>query len=451
MEITSHLIAFAHVVQAQHRTLKLAASLVAVPLIPLLLVGLQERPPSARARRLAAFLAGGLICACVALYGATIGANIAFPPQWDFPISWLNGYVAAQGLNFYDPESYRRLADTLPASADLSRFVISVGFHFPPPTIFLFLPLGFFDIHTAYLLWYLVMIGVFVLDVVLLARLFLGGTASAIVLATALTLMLRPALATVWFGQTNFLILLMLLLFWRDRNAARGGVWLALGILIKPVFGLMSLYPVIRRQWRTLWCATVVLGILSLLTVALFGWETFASYFAHNPVARMPTDVYTESMNQSLLAEILRLTKYDFSDGSPLTHPLFVVLAAGLIAATALLALHRSANDDLALALMVPLALLVYPGTLAHYSIDLLVPLLAVWSRRRELPGGVFAAAAFITFEYAVLNTADSLAIVANLVAWFGLAIVQAAYILHAQPVLRFAWQPRPPASNPNL
>ena len=451
MGIVSHFVSLAHFLQAQHGFLKIAICLMAIPLIPLLLIGLQEDSASVRMRRLATCIASVLIFAYAAFYAATMAANIAFPPQWDFPISWLNGYVAAHGLNFYDPDNYRRLADALPATGDLSRFVISVGFHFPPPTIFLFLPLGFFDIHTAYLLWYGFMVGVLVLDIMLLARLFLGGTPSGMLLAAVLMLMLRPVMATVWFGQTNFLIVLMLLLFWQDRKAMRGGAWLALGVLIKPVFGFMILYAVMGRRWRALAGAALTLTVLSLLTVGVFGWETFASYFAHNPVTRMPTDVYTESMNQSLLAEILRLTHYDFSEGSPLMHRLFVVLAAGLIATTAFLTSHESGDDDLSLALTVPLALLVYPGTLAHYSVDLLVPLLAVWSRRRELMGGVVGAVAFFTIEYALLNAADSLAIAANAVAWSAVATLEVSRILRIDPAVRIAWGVRSPASDPSL
>jgi len=224
---------------------------------------------------------------------------------------------------------------------------------------------------------------------------------------------------------------------------------LALGVLIKPVCALLMLYVVFRRRWRTLAGAALTVGGASLLTISVFGWHTFAAYFVHSPVARMPTDVYTESMNQSLLAQILRLSYYDFAAGSPLTHPVFVLLAAGLVAATVFLATRPTADDDLVLALTIPLALLLYPGTLAHYSVDLLVPLLALWSRRHTVPGGALVAIALLTIEFAVLNAADSVALIGNAVAWLAIATVETYRLLDLPADYRFAWRLRFARSNP--
>lgn len=448
MEIGATVTALAHQLQDLHKPFADLICILGIPLLPLLLLWFQDDRPSLRARR----VAGGVIVLYAAVYVTIMASGVAHPPEWDFPISWFNGYVAAQGLNFYDPENYRRLAGALPLTPALIRFVISVGFHFPPPTIFLFLPLGFLGIKTAFVLWYAVMIGVIALDVVLLARLFLGDTASGRLLAAALLLLLRPAMATVWFGQTNFLIVLMLLLFWRDRARFRGGAWIAFGLLIKPVVAVLLLYAAIARRWRAVVGTGVVLAALSALTIAVFGWDTFAAYFGHNPVVRMPAEAYTETINQSLLATILRLTDYDFSHGSPLLDPLFVVLAGGLGAATAWLA-HRawtSGDDDLALAITIPFGLLVYPGTLAHYSVDLIVPFLLLWARRHALPGGVAGVVAFLTAEYALINASVELAIVGNTVAWLGVAALQVARQRGPESAAR-AVGAGPPAAHPSL
>jgi len=448
MEIGALIAALAHRLQDLHKPLADLVCILGIPLVPLLLLWFQDDRPSRRARR----VAWGAILVYGATYAVIMASNVAHPPEWDFSISWFNGYVAAQGLNFYDPESYRRLAGALPLTPALIRFVISVGFHFPPPTIFLFLPLGFLDIRVAFVLWYVVMIGVIVLDAVLLARLFLGGTASGRLLAAALLLLLRPAMATVWFGQTNFFVVLMLLLFWRDRARLRGGAWIALAVLIKPVGAVLLLYAAIARRWRAVVGTGVVLAALSALTIAVFGWDTFATYFGHNPVGRMPAEAYTESINQSLLATILRLTGYDVGQRSPLLNPVFVVLGGGLGAATAWLA-HRawtSGDDDLALAITIPFGLLVYPGTLAHYSVDLIVPFLWLWSRRLELPGGVVGVIAFLTAEFALINVSVELAIVGNTVAWLGIAAASVARQWGPESAAR-AMNAEPPAAQSSL
>jgi len=448
MEIGATITALAHMLQELHKPLAYLIFVLGIPLVPLLLVWFQDDRPSPRARR----VAWGAIVVYGATYGVVMASGVAHPPEWDLPISWFNGYVAAHGLNFYDPENYRRLSGALPLTPALISFVISVGFHFPPPTIFLFLPLGFLGIKTASVLWYVVMSGVIALDVGLLARLFLGGTASGRLLAAALLLLLRPAMATVWFGQTNFFVVLMLLLFWRDRATLRGGAWIALGLLIKPVVAVLLLYAVIARRWRAIVGTGVVLAVLSALTIAVFGWDTFATYFGHNPVQRMPAEAYTESINQSLLATVLRLTGYDFSHRSPLLCPPFVFLVASLTATTTWL-VHRastSGDDDLALALTIPFGLLVYPGTLAHYSVDLILPFLLLWSRRRTLPWGPTGVIAFLTVEYAIINVSVELAIIGNTVAWLGVAAVQTSRQWGPESAARATASARPPAAHPS-
>jgi len=70
------------------------------------------------------------------------------------------------------------------------------------------------------------------------------------------------------------------------------------------------------------------------------------------------------------------------------------------------------------------LALLVYPATLAHYSLVIIAPLLALWRDRRSLPlgpGGVVALAAVV---YAILgwDRFESHNFWANLLMWGTLA-----------------------------
>src|SRR5690242_13744810 len=36
----------------------------------------------------------------------TLRINLVNPPEWDYTSFWLNGRLAVQGQNFYDPENY---------------------------------------------------------------------------------------------------------------------------------------------------------------------------------------------------------------------------------------------------------------------------------------------------------------------------------------------------------
>jgi len=345
-------------------------------------------------------------------------ANIANPPEWDFQLFWIFGRVAVRGLNFYQPEYLHQLLGPLRPSAEFMR---ELFFFHPPPTMFLFVPLGWFDIHTAFLIWYCFNCAILAIDIILLWRIFQRQAGLlGLLLTTALVLMLPATLWTISYGQTNFIFLLMILLFWMERDHPRGGLWLAIGIFAKPLLVFLPIYPLLRRHWRVLGGMIVALAVISLLSMVVFGPSTFANYFTGNPIVNsMPASLYTESVNQSLLANVLRLTDYDFSQSSPYTQPLFIILALLLTVSTAwLLYWIEQPQADWALALTLVLALLIFPKTLVHYSVLLLVPICLIWSQRHQLPGHVWSAIAFITLEYALINHNGSAIFIAIALCW---------------------------------
>ncbi|HUK63692.1 MAG TPA: glycosyltransferase family 87 protein, partial [Dongiaceae bacterium] len=347
------LLEVAQFLQSRHRELGELVCVGVLPLIPLLLAGLHAGRNDVRVRRFALRAAVAVVLFYAGVYTAIIASNVVHPQDWDLVTYWLYGLVAAHGVNFYDPEHYRRLSDGIATSPEIVAFVVNVGFNLPPPSIFLVLPLGWFSLHTASVLWYVPLVATAAVDVTLLTRLFVGRSRAATLFVAALVLALRPAMATAWFGQTNFLVLLLLLLFWRDRDTLRAGVWFGLGMLVKPVFATLGLYVVIARRWRVAAGAAGVLAALSLVTIAVFGWETFATYFVNGPVTRTPFGAYTEEINQSLLAVILRATHAEPTPGSPVTHPLFVAVGLTLVAITTwrVHRAHHAGDDDLAVAL----------------------------------------------------------------------------------------------------
>src|SRR5690606_14764543 len=74
----------------------------------------------------------------------------------DFHVFWLNGKVSASGLNFYEAESYRQIAEQHLATdldAGFVAEVIDPAFLYPSPSMFLFAPLGWFDIQTSFVIW----------------------------------------------------------------------------------------------------------------------------------------------------------------------------------------------------------------------------------------------------------------------------------------------------------
>lgn len=223
--------------------LQVLATLVSVPV---LLLGFHYRHALTRRQQV---ILGILVLVIITVFGLgnafIMYRNINKPPIWDFLTFWLNGQVAVRGLDFYEPESYQMISLPISPGDAFTSEILEVGFWYPPPTMFLFLPLGFFDIQIAMILWYIAHCIVLALDIGLLWKIFLGRTGLiGVVLVIALVIVLGGTLSTLRFGQTNFLALLMLLLFWRNQERQHSGMWLILGAFVKPFLLLMLINPI---------------------------------------------------------------------------------------------------------------------------------------------------------------------------------------------------------------
>jgi hypothetical protein len=319
---------------------------------------------------------------------------------------WVQGRVAAQGFNFYESRHALELAEAFGAS---SAFKQEIYFWYPPQSMLLFAPLGWFSLNTAAVFWYGIQTLLLAAGIVLLWQLFLKDTGVySLLLIGALILVFRGTVSTFQTGQTNLLLLCLVLLTIRYRSSYLGGVWLTLGIFTKVFAIILLIFVVVRRKWRVLAGLIVSTVSLSLITVGAFGLITFTSYFNANPTANAPDYLYTENANQSLLATVLRLTDYNFSGTSPLTYPLFLIpaLIFGVITVWIVYRLGRK-DDELALLLLLSLALVVYPASLEHYSVLLLVPALLMWSRRQMLPGGVWSVVVCVTAIYGLVGVSS--------------------------------------------
>ncbi len=351
--------------------------------------------------------------------------NWVEPREWDFQAFWVWGQIAARHLSVYNPRSYDVLASSFHPSEPF-RDIVFRGCPYPPPTILLFLTLGHLDMRPALLVWYLVQAVALVVAMLFAWQLFLRDHGwPGLGLLCALVLTLPPTSATVAHAQTNFLVLLWVVLFMYDSENWRGGVWLALGIMTKPLLAILFLYPLVRRNWRSIW----TLAISSILFFVL-AWLVLSSATIHDFVrlggtVKQPFSAYIEPINQSLLATILRLTNAAGLESSPIKNPLFLALGGVLCVATAWLLLASRRQTDLAecgVTLTLSFALLLYPATLAHYAVLILVSILFFWRCRTRLAGGILAVAAYAAVQYALLQRGGNAVFIAYLLQWCALA-----------------------------
>jgi len=366
--------------------------------------------------------------------GNVITNNIRHPYEWDFLTFWLDGNVAVNGLNLYNPSSYEMIELPIVPSDGFTREILEVGFRYPPPTMFLFAPLGLFDISTALTYWYSFHIVILVFSAILIWRVFFPKSGvSGFFVSSALLALMYPTMQTFVFAQTNFLVLLCFLLFWWTNKKFEGGVFLAVGILTKPILLILCIYIFIRRLWKPLFGLILIGCISSLFSMVVFGFDSFLDYFSDPPSGRMPQHVFSEGINQSLLATILKVRMRAPAFATALfSKYTFISISLLLTSITAFLTIKLDGRDrDLTLALTLGLALLVYPGTLAHYGVLLIVPLLWLWRERRHLEVGESTVVGFITCLYVIMALEHGPRVfLAVALAWSALAAIGIRWML---------------------
>lgn len=403
-------------------------------LIPVVLVGL-DRLDRRAPRTGAAFLAVSLAVVLVvgAILVRVLATDVLDPPETDFLAFWLPARAAAHGLNFYDPASYRVMASSY--DPEFRAEILATGFWYPPPAMFLAFPIGLLAVHEAALAWFSLQLAALVASTVLLWRAFLPGSGPRGLLGcAALMLLLRTTFTTLDFGQTNFLELLWLLGFWHDRDRARGGVWLALAVVTKPFALALVAFLAIRRRWAGIATAFGTLAALMLAAVAAFGVTTSVMYFRSNPMTRLPAYVYSQDVNQSLWGTLLRLRGLKTY---PLAEPArgeMLVAAGVVLTLTAWAALRRTLDERLLFAFFLTTGLILYPTSLEHYSVVLLLPILMAWARPEAVPWGRFALGIVVVTLYLLIGIGSGGVFWAYGVLWLALLAAAAARGARTRP-----------------
>jgi hypothetical protein len=265
---------------------------------------------------------------------------------------------------------------------------------------------------------------VLIANIFVLWSIFIDGREyRGLALIAVLMLVLRATIGNIEFAQINLLVLLTFLLYWQRRETVLGGVWLGVGMILKPILVIVLIYPIMRRQWLSLLGVVLAGFILSTITIIVFGADMFFGYFLNNPIVQhMPPYLYTEEVNQSLLATILRLTNYDFSGPSVYLQPVFFASALIISGVTALLIYRKHHEKDFyadwALTLTIAYALLIFPKTLFTYSVFLIVPVVMVYTNRKELPANFWLIVVFITTVYVLVSLWVHFVFVAMLITW---------------------------------
>jgi len=296
------------------------------------------------------------------------------PQIWDFTAFYLYGKVAASGYNFYLPESFQAVFNTtsLPFTdfKDFIDEIVNVGFHYPPPTILYFMPLGFLSYNTAFTVWISFNL-LFALGSIYMiySMFFKQDKLAGILLVSILFFVSAQVRSTIFYTQTNFILLFLLLMMKKYSDSGISGVLLAIAVFTKPYMIVFGLFFLITKKWKPIAYFLLSSILISSITMLLIGSETFFSYFTNNATQRLPAWVFQEEINQSLHAVLLRAGLISLD--KPFVYTFIVAIILGLTLLL-LFRLKRQNNLDAIWCILLLTGLMVYPGTLSYYGVLLL-------------------------------------------------------------------------------
>jgi hypothetical protein len=314
------------------------------------------------------------------------------------------------GANPYLPNAWHAFVDPATLAADpqaKTDIANELRCDYPPPILPLFAAIGWLPLRTAAAIWLAAQLLCLVGSVLLLARFFWpesGGRGVAV--ALALTVLLPATWFTIDIGQTNFLVLLLVLATWRVRDRPISGAYIAAAAIVKPLCYVLGIYPLLLRgRWRTLTWTALTVAAFCLVTVAAFGTPTFLDYFRADQFNQLGPAYLSLGSSQSLLALMVWLRHGSAVQSASLFEPGYLV-AAGLILAIAVWTIARIPRTrragELAMGILLTTGLIIYPATQPSYSVLLLLPLALLWAMRGDRSTVIAWTSAFIALVYAI-------------------------------------------------
>lgn len=315
-------------------------------------------------------------------------------PVWDFLCFYVFGKAGVSDLNFYDPHVFLQVFNDLNLQSKVngSSFigeVVNVGFWYPPPSMFLFLPLGVFSLKTGYIVWQTVIILFLLIDILLIIKWYpyhLNSTYNKNItnfLLLILILFFPSITGSILISQTISVFLFFLILILKYPDNWKSGVYLVLLIIIKPLAAIFALYFLVFKKWKIL-ISFLLTGCLVLrVSILFFGYDSFLVFLKSPPTNRIPLEVFYESTEQSINAVLMRLQlkfygHVNFQSIKIITY----VLSALIILITIYSSFIISKKEKrLSFMIFVPMALLIYPNTLNSYTIILLPIILYLFNK----------------------------------------------------------------------
>jgi hypothetical protein len=300
--------------------------------------------------------------------------RIQTPVIWDYTAFYLYGKIAAEGHNFYSPENFHVAVNAahlpIPYNESFVEEVLNVGFVYPPPTIFYFIPLGFLPYKIGLIYW-TIFITMFAFGSIYLiySMFFKAERLNGLMLIIILFCISSHVRSTILCTQTNFILLFLLLLMRKYSGYNVAGLFLALAFFTKPYMLIFGLFFLLTGKWKAIAYFIISSLLISATTVLVTGKDTFLSYFTNNATPRLPQWAFSQSVNESLYAVLLRASL--ISIDKPYVYLIIAALILSIMIVF-LIYLIKSKQYDAIWIVLLLVGLIIYPATLSHYGVLLL-------------------------------------------------------------------------------
>ncbi len=338
---------------------------------------------------------------------------------------WLQNVVVGFTTPFWglfdnqlDLDVYRAGAQTVIDGGSLydAKLLGQMDYTYAPISVILFAPFTWVSFDVARIIWTL---GIFVALylVIMLGFKSLGRRVSWPLRVIAMSLvavviLLEPVRTTIWYGQINVFLLLLIVadLTRPDGSRLRGvGTGVAAGIKLTPL--IFVLYLALLRQWRTMigviagFAGTVVIGFAVLPSES---WSYWTGKLFDSDRVGAPQTVGNQSI-RGLLANLMR------TDNPNTLLWLVLALAALALGMYAALLAHRHGQELLSISIVGMTSCAVSPMSWGHHWVWM-VPLVVIAVHLLLTPGRA-------TIEYA--------AVAVGLVALILVAFSWRTYLAH--------------------
>jgi hypothetical protein len=302
-------------------------------------------------------------------------------PFTDLAIMYNGARAVSGGQSPYDIEGLRQTP-------------FGALYKYPPWFAVLLAPFSRFPIDQLAHIWVVTSLGLYLGTFFLVVRTTsLGFRTTPFYLLAIAFLFFQPSLDTLFGGQLEFLLLfLFTIAYWAMQQLPPRHFFLGVSIGLAAI----KAYPILlvtdlmlRRAWKSLVWLALTLGLLTVVSIALGGWQLQEQFYLK--VLPILSGGTASPENQSYFGFFARL----FVNGAAVDPARFVSLplAAWLSNVAALLTflismamLIRAREPTFAFVILIPLMLLITPAAWIHYEAILLLPLSILLSDRWKHP-----------------------------------------------------------------